>query len=226
MAETWLRVATYTPAGSGSEDFLNYMESSVQSVVTRLEKQPGFRGGHWGHDPASGGVAAVTHWSSRTAIENAARVFDAVAADRSAHGVRASSTANLRLFTNPTSWSAGDWAAIMGGKAANWLRVVLYRPEGPADECVDYLRSSTQEAVRILERLPGFRTGYWGHDPVDGTMAAVTYWDSEDAIANATPELDRLHQERKAHGIQTDTVVNLRLLPAPTHMVEPQGWLS
>lgn len=226
MAETWLRVATYTANGSELDEFLDYMAKDVQHVVKRLEKQPGFRGGHWGQDPETGTVAAVTHWASRGAIENAAPVFDSVAADRAAHGVKSAGATNLCLLTNPTVWDAEDWAAITGGKAANWLRVALYRPTGSGEDSVEYLQSSTKAALKMLKRQPGFRTGYWGHDPVDGTMAAVTYWDSQEAISAAGAELDRLHQEREQHGVRTETVANLRLLPAPPHMVEPHGWLT
>lgn len=226
MAETWLRVATYARDGSDGDEFLDYMEKSVQHVVKRLEKQPGFRGGHWGHDPETGTVAAVTHWASRRAIEGAAPVFDAVADDRAAHGIKSTGATNLCLFTSPTAWDADDWAAITGGTAANWLRVALYRPTGSSEECVEYLRSSTQAAIAMLKRKRGFRTGYWGHDPVDGTMAAVTYWDSQEAINSARDELDRLHREREEHGVRTETIVNLRLLPAPPHMMEPHGWLT
>jgi heme-degrading monooxygenase HmoA len=227
MAETWLRVATYASDGSGSDEFLEYMESSIHHVVRRLEKQTGFRGGHWGHDPETGTIAAVTHWASRAAIENAAAVFEEVAADRAAHGIKSTGATNLCLFTSPTTWEQQDWAAITGGTAANWLRVALYRPERSEDECAEYLRTSTRAAIDMLERQPGFRAGYWGHDPVEGTMAAVTYWDGQDAIVAAGGELERLHRERWEHGVRTETIVNLRLFPAPASMAEvPHGWLA
>jgi hypothetical protein len=58
-------------------------------------------------------------------------------------------------------------------------------------------------------------------------MAAVTYWDSQEAIQAAAGDLDRLHRERKEHGVETDTIVNLRLLPARGNMIqEPHGWLT
>ena len=52
-----------------------------------------------------------------------------------------------------------------------WLRVVLYRPERQHDPpALDHLGTSTTVAIGMLNARPGFRIGYWGHDPIEATM--------------------------------------------------------
>ena len=93
-----------------------------------------------------------------------------------------------------------------------WIRIVIYRCEGPADAgSVDYMRKSVQDVVRILEREPGFQLGYWGNNAEQGRMAAVTYWSSKEAIERASAALTELHQERAARGIVIDRAHNVRL---------------
>jgi len=98
-----------------------------------------------------------------------------------------------------------------------WLRVVIYRAQDIDDPAaLDYMKESTTQTLAMLEGQPGFRLGYWGIDPDAGTMAAVTYWSSEDAIQRATAQLIRLHEQRAAHGISVESVHNVQLFSVPT----------
>src|SRR5947199_91627 len=66
MAETWLRIVTYrTTQGSG--EARKYLTDGLQDVLRQLGGTPGFRGGHWAHDPEGLTIAAVTNWGSRDA---------------------------------------------------------------------------------------------------------------------------------------------------------------
>jgi hypothetical protein len=101
--------------------------------------------------------------------------------------------------------------------AETWLRVVIYRARNIGDEAaLEYMKESTTQALAMLEGQPGFRLGYWGIDPEEGTMAAVTYWSSEDAIQRATVQLIRLHEQRATHGISVESVQNVQLFTVPT----------
>lgn len=97
-----------------------------------------------------------------------------------------------------------------------WLRVVIYKSDG-GDEATraEYLKSSTKETLRLLEKQPGFKLGYWGHNPLAHEMAAVTYWDSLDAIKMAGSVLEGLQQERKEHGVTVASARNIRLFALP-----------
>ncbi|HEX3830053.1 MAG TPA: hypothetical protein VHV82_22540 [Sporichthyaceae bacterium] len=98
-----------------------------------------------------------------------------------------------------------------------WLRVVIYRARDIGDRAaLDYMKESTTQTLAMLEGQPGFRLGYWGVDPDEGTMAAVTYWSSEDAIQRATAQLIRLHEQRAAHGISVESIQNVQLFSVPT----------
>jgi hypothetical protein len=100
--------------------------------------------------------------------------------------------------------------------AETWLRVVIYRAEDPNNPAaVTYLKASTTATLAMLEKRPGFRLGYWGLDPDEGTMAAVTYWTSLESIQNAHAELDKLHTERAEHGITIESTQNVQLFAVP-----------
>jgi hypothetical protein len=78
----------------------------------------------------------------------------------------------------------------------------------------------------VLTKQAGFRVGYWGHHPVDGTMAAVTYWDGLDYIEKASGELERIHRERQEHGGALADVLNLQLLHTELVGAGAQGGLA
>jgi hypothetical protein len=100
--------------------------------------------------------------------------------------------------------------------AETWMRVVIYQsPDHDGGEAAAYLKSSTRETLRLLEKQRGFKLGYWGHNPVSREMAAVTYWDSLDAIHAADPLLDKLHEKRAEHGIRVTSARNMRLFALP-----------
>lgn len=216
MAETWLRVVLFTCDPAGTDKSRDHLEGSIQGTIRRLNLHAGFHGGQWGRDPEEGRLAAVTHWASRAAIEAAEPELAKLAEERAAYGLRRESATNLCLVTTPRMWDRTEWDALARRSEATWLRVVLYRPQHPEDPAaLEYLRSSTTSALQMLDSRDGFRIGYWGHDPVTKAMAAVTYWDSLDAIRAAGPDLERLHAERLEHGIETSTVANLELFRVP-----------
>ncbi len=215
IAETWLRVVTYRAERPDCAEAVEYIGSTVPRVLRSLERRPGFRTGHWGYEPGGTALAAVTHWASREAIDAAAGELAALNAERNAHGIAPESTANLRLFTTPQVWSQSDWGAITGRTAATWLRVALYRPEPATADTRRYMKASSELAVRVLRRQPGFRIAYWGEDPEAGTMAAVSYWDNRDAIDSAASVFRRLHRDRESHGVELVSIANLELFRAP-----------
>jgi hypothetical protein len=93
-----------------------------------------------------------------------------------------------------------------------WIRIVIYRIEGRPDVgAIEYMKSSVLEVIRRLESQPGFQLGYWGSSPETGTMAAVTYWSSRDAIKRAEASLSRLHAERAEQGLVVHKAHNVRL---------------
>jgi heme-degrading monooxygenase HmoA len=100
--------------------------------------------------------------------------------------------------------------------AETWMRVVIYHAPDAA-EAADYLKSSTREALSLLEKQPGFKLGYWGANPDAGEMAAVTYWGTLEDIKAAAPVLDQLQAERERHGIKTVSARNMKLdaMPIP-----------
>jgi len=91
-----------------------------------------------------------------------------------------------------------------------WLRVVVYEgSSGDVDE--QFIRDAAQEAVRVLEKTPGCTLGYWGNDKKAGTMAAVTYWTSLEAIEAAQPTLEKLQSERASSGVKVVSANNFKL---------------
>lgn len=228
MTDMWLRVVLFDCDRPGDADTLNYMQSSIKDTIRRLRAHAGFKGGQWGADPEAGTLAAVTQWATRDGIRAAEAALAALADERRERGIRHRSVTNLCVVPTPSAWDQADWDAVQHDRTDTWLRVALYRPERPDDqEALDYLRSSTNSAIRMLEQRPGFRIGYWGHDPVDGTMAAVTYWDSLDAIKAAAADLEQLHADRAAHGIATDVIANLNLFPMPViEQGDVQGYVA
>ncbi|HEY2832974.1 MAG TPA: hypothetical protein VGJ14_11165 [Sporichthyaceae bacterium] len=100
-----------------------------------------------------------------------------------------------------------------------WLRVVIYRANDAGDQAaVSYLKDSTTATLAVLEKRPGFRLGYWGIDPDEGTMAAVTYWSSLDSIHRAHAALAMLDAERAQHGITVQSTQNLQLFAVPEYL--------
>jgi hypothetical protein len=225
MSETWLRIVTYR-APEGDNDAREYITESLQEVHRNLRKLPEFRGGRWAHDPDGTTLAAITYWGSREAIESAGEYLASLRRERLGSGLKLGKEVNLQSVTPPLAWDADAWNLVMSREASNWLRVVFYDPQvGKDAEAVEYLRASTQGALRILKRQPGFRVGYWGHDPVAGTMAAVTYWGGLDYIRQADAELEQLHVERGEHGSAVSDVLNLQLFRTENAIAGATGWL-
>lgn len=97
--------------------------------------------------------------------------------------------------------------------AETWMRVVIYRSHSTEESAgAEYLRTSTRDTLRLLEGQPGFKLGYWGHNPSAGEMAAVTYWESLESIRAAGPVLQKLQSERDRQGIRVTSARNMRLM--------------
>ncbi len=96
-----------------------------------------------------------------------------------------------------------------------WLRVVTYKVDAGDERAQTYLDSNLHDVLHILERQPGFQLGYWGRDVDAGTMAAVTYWSSRDAIDDAGYTLHQLQAEAASHGVHRMGVRIVRLLAVP-----------
>ncbi len=100
--------------------------------------------------------------------------------------------------------------------AATWLRVVIYESRGgDYDESLEVLESKIQGFLRVLKAQPGFVVAYWGHNPEDGTIAAVTHWRSRQAIQDASSELKQLQSQGLEHDIHVVSVQNLELFTVP-----------
>lgn len=91
-----------------------------------------------------------------------------------------------------------------------WLRVVIYDSDDP-EAAEKYMAHTAQDVVRVLEKTPGCTLGYWGQDPEHGTMAAVTYWNSLEAIEAAQPALQQFQEEREKLGIRVQSATNFML---------------
>lgn len=108
-----------------------------------------------------------------------------------------------------------------------WLRVVTYRVEEPAtdrvlldrlaayDAAMEGMKSCVADVIHELETQPGFKGGYGGHNPVDGTVSAITYWSSLAAIEAATGGLHQLRAEAEALGLVVESVHHTRLFAVP-----------
>ncbi|MGH7535341.1 MAG: hypothetical protein ACREMG_07135, partial [Gemmatimonadales bacterium] len=98
------------------------------------------------------------------------------------------------------------------GMSEVWLRVVIYKSDSDNPEADEqYLKRAAQEAVRVYEKMDGCTLGYFGHDKRVGTMAAVTYWSSLEAIEASKPALKELQQQRASEGVQLVSESNFRL---------------
>jgi heme-degrading monooxygenase HmoA len=112
------------------------------------------------------------------------------------------------MYSQPANVSSEETAM-----AETWMRVVIYRSHSTEESAgAEYLRTSTRDTLRLLEGQPGFKLGYWGHNPSAGEMAAVTYWESLDSIRAAGPVLQKLQSERDRQGIRVTSARNMRLM--------------
>lgn len=98
-AETWIRIVIYKADRPDDEKVVEYMKKSVQEVVRMLEKQPGYQLGYWGNNKSDGTMAAVTYWSSKSAIERAAESLAGLHAEREGYGIKVDEVHNVRLFS-------------------------------------------------------------------------------------------------------------------------------
>jgi heme-degrading monooxygenase HmoA len=104
-----------------------------------------------------------------------------------------------------------------GPESEIWIRIVTYgRDLSHPESSADYMAYTAKNVVRVLQGCQGYRNGYWAEDPDTGRMAAITYWESREAIEAADPKLDRFHHERERLGVTVESVENFRLLPVTT----------
>jgi hypothetical protein len=98
VSETWIRIVIYKTENDTDPETVDYMRKSVQEVVRRLEKEPGFQLGYWGNNAAEGRMAAVTYWSSKDSIERATASLAELHKERAARGIVIDRAHNVRLF--------------------------------------------------------------------------------------------------------------------------------
>jgi heme-degrading monooxygenase HmoA len=98
VSETWIRIVIYKTDNAGDAAAIDYIKKSVQEVVRRLEKAPGFQLGYWGNNAPEGRMAAVTYWSSKDAIEKASASLSELHKERSARGISIERAHNVQLF--------------------------------------------------------------------------------------------------------------------------------
>lgn len=216
--EAWLRVVLYDMRETAFDHFdslLTYMHSNVEYFSTVLEKHRGFTAGYWGVDLDEGKIAAVTHWESLQAIQDAAGDLERLQADAEVHGIHRMHVQNIQLFPLPglSTGTGPDGTAADGTAvpAESWLRVVTYQADAADGHARGYMLDHIQDFLRVLEQQPGFLRGYWGRDLVAGTMAAVTFWASRRAIVSARPALQRLQVEAVSEGVRPVDVRNIHL---------------
>lgn len=97
MSETWIRIVIYKTE-TADESAVDYMRKSVQEVVRKLEKEPGFQLGYWGNNATDSTMAAVTYWSSKDAIERATASLSELHKERASRGIVIERAHNVRLF--------------------------------------------------------------------------------------------------------------------------------
>lgn len=98
MSETWIRIVIYKADDPSDPATVEYMRKSVQDVVRRFEKCPGFQLGYWGNNSAEGRMAAVTYWSSKDSIEKASAALAELHQERAERGIRVERAHNVQLF--------------------------------------------------------------------------------------------------------------------------------
>ncbi|MGQ0845645.1 MAG: hypothetical protein ACT4QF_16095 [Sporichthyaceae bacterium] len=98
MSETWIRIVIYKTEGPADSAAVDYMRKSVQDVVRKLEREPGFQLGYWGNNAEEGRMAAVTYWSSKDAIERATASLIELHRERASKGIVVDRAHNVRLF--------------------------------------------------------------------------------------------------------------------------------
>jgi hypothetical protein len=85
-----------------------------------------------------------------------------------------------------------------------WVRIDVYKPRVGLDlQTHKKMRKTITAFVSGLEkgRQPGFRTGYWGSNEYEGTMAAVTYWSDRASIDGAAGAMRQFGAEARALGM-------------------------
>jgi len=106
-----------------------------------------------------------------------------------------------------------------------WIRIVIYS-NGDAEDhesSAAYMTYTAQNVIRVLRSCAGYKNGYWADDPETGKMAAITFWDSRQAIEDANPALARFHDERERLGIKVESATNFKILSVSAGVT---GWLQ
>lgn len=105
-----------------------------------------------------------------------------------------------------------------------WIRIVIYNSNDQDHESnAAYMTYTAQNVIRVLRGCAGYKNGYWADNPGTGKMAAITFWDSRDAIEAANPALARFHDERERLGVTVESATNFKLLSVSAGV---SGWLQ
>jgi hypothetical protein len=105
--------------------------------------------------------------------------------------------------------------------AETWLRIVTYDLANCDEAELNRMKDITQQVLRDLAQQHGYQLGYWGYNPEESAMHAVTFWASRDAIDEAGEVLKWVHAERARAGVKVREVHNVRLY-STLHAPEPE----
>jgi hypothetical protein len=99
-----------------------------------------------------------------------------------------------------------------------WLRIDVFKPGSPNDQrSLDLMRKSIEECLNGMERehQPGYKLGYWGRNTEEGSVSAVTYWDSHASIDGAAGVIATLQAQAHSQGMHEVDAKNVRLMAVP-----------
>jgi heme-degrading monooxygenase HmoA len=106
---SWLRVVTYQLPATGTDAAIDEIKASSASVVSILEKQPGFSGAYWADSPEDNTVSAISYWGSLESIEAAEKSLAQIQSIRnSTEGLLEVHNIGLFPVSSISMWGADD----------------------------------------------------------------------------------------------------------------------
>lgn len=99
-----------------------------------------------------------------------------------------------------------------------WVRIDVFKPGTPNDQrALDLMKKSIEECLNGMERdhQTGYKLGYWGRNTEEGSVSAVTYWDSHSSIDAAAGVIAMLQAQAHSQGMHEVDARNVRLTAVP-----------
>lgn len=96
-----------------------------------------------------------------------------------------------------------------------WLRIDVFKPGSPDDQrSLDLMKKTIEECLNTMERehQTGYKLGYWGRNSEEGSVSAVTYWESHASIDAAADVIAMLQAQAHAQGMHEVDAKNVRLM--------------